>query len=228
VVTFDRFAVNSRSLVPYDDVSPNAPEVTIDGKSLDLNSMPASGERSGAWYQSEPIDLDAGTHPISAGYGDPTTPLRVGVLELAPAADSPAPAAGAPPAVTFRQVNPTRYVAHVQTASAPFFLVFSESYHAGWEAYTEDGPVGQSWYEQSALLTWLFDSSRQSLVAQHDLVNGFANSWYVDKPGSYDIVLEFAPQRLYEAGVVVTIATPLALFALLGMLRLRRKPSQGG
>ncbi|MCL4486896.1 MAG: hypothetical protein M1570_02040 [Chloroflexi bacterium] len=229
-VTLAHFAISSRTFVPFRDVSPSAPEITIDGKRLSLDPMPASADRSGSWFQSGPIDLGAGSHAITAGYGDPTTPFRIGMLELEPVGSTHPAAEDAPaaPAVTFRQINPTRYLVHVQNAAGPFFLVFSESFHAGWQASIQDDQVEQKWYEQSALLSWLFDSSTQRIVPQHDLVNGFANSWYLDKTGSYDVVLEFTPQRLYEAGVWISIATPVIAFAALGALELRKKSRRGG
>ncbi len=65
----------------------------------------------------------------------------------------------------------------------------------------------ERWYEQSSVLSWLFDRSKEQEIPQHYLVNGFANSWFVQQTGTYDIVIEFAPQRLYEAGWMVSLAT---------------------
>ena len=57
------------------------------------------------------------------------------------------------------------------------------------------------------MLTALFDSRSRAELGEHYLVNGYANSWYLDKAGSYDIVIEFTPQRLYEGGWLVSLAT---------------------
>jgi hypothetical protein len=59
-------------------------------------------------------------HSIAVGCADATTPYRT---------------------VTFRDINPTRFVAHVENAIAPFFLVFSESFDASWKARILNGGV---------------------------------------------------------------------------------------
>jgi len=45
------------------------------------------------------------------------------------------------PEITFRKINPTRYVVDVK-AERPFWLVFSESFHAGWKAYGREKKEG--------------------------------------------------------------------------------------
>lgn len=229
IVTLTTFRVSRQTLVPYKDAQPPAPIVSIDGKRIALSPMPASEERTGIWFTSEAVSLGEGNHSIFAGYDDPSTPYRVGVVEIAPASAQPAAPVDAP-AITFRQVNPTRYLVRVDNATAPFFLVFSEAYHAGWLAYLQDGRDRNdaTWYEQSALLSWLLDGGRRTEIPEHALVNGYANSWYIDRIGSYNIVLEFSPQRLYEAGVFVSISTPIVCFLLLGIFWLKRRGSVRG
>jgi hypothetical protein len=227
--TLTAFRVSRQTLVPYKNAQPPAPVVSIDGTRIALTPMPASEERTGIWFTSEAVNLGEGNHSIFAGYDDPTTPYRVGVVEIAPSSARPAAPVNAP-AIAFRQINPTRYLVHVDNATAPFFLVFSEAYHAGWRAYLQDRRDGNdaTWYEQSALLSWLLDGSRRTEISEHALVNGYANSWYVDRTGSYNIVLEFSPQRLYEAGVFVSISTPIVCFLVLGIVWLKRRESMRG
>jgi hypothetical protein len=83
----------------------------------------------------------------------------------------------------FTKENPTKYVVHVN-ASEPFFLIFSESYHKDWVAYV-DGKE----------------------VKDHFMANGYANAWYINKTGVFDIVLEFWPQRLFYVGTTVSLTT---------------------
>jgi hypothetical protein len=184
-----------------------------------------SEEWAGTWFTSHPLNLSEGSHSIFAGYDDTIAPYRIGLVEIVPAQALPLPAASGAPAVSFRQINPTRYLAHVENAVAPFFFVFSESFHVGWQAYVQDGQNARdaTWYEQSALLSSLLDGGKRTEIDDHNLVNGYANSWYVQRKGSYDIVLEFAPQRLYEAGVFATISTPVVCSVLLAALWLKRK-----
>ena len=57
--------------------------------------------------------------------------------------------------------------------------------------------------------------NKGNLIASkdHQVVNAYANGWFVpvdevfnkqDKPVEFDIVLEFYPQRLYEAGMIIS------------------------
>ncbi len=178
----------------------------IDGKDVELS--PASGEGDDVnWFASQELVLAEGNHALMTGYTDPMTPHRVRLVEIAPArkpAHEPNPA----PTIAFRQVNPARYIVNVRNATAPYFLVFAETFDDGWNAYLLSRPsVQPSWYEQSALLAGLIDGGNRVELSEHALVNGYANSWHVDKTGDYDILLEFVPQRLYEGGLLVSLAT---------------------
>jgi len=228
IVTLNQFKISRQALVPYKEAQPTAPSLLIDGKPVALSPMPASDGRTGTWFTSQSFRLSKGNHSILAGYDDSTAPYRVGLAEIVAAKALPAVASNAP-AISFRQINPTRYLAHVENATAPFFLVFSESFHAGWQAYVQNGQDTRDapWYEQSPLFSWMFDSGKRTEIADHHLVNGYANSWYVQRKGSYNIVLEFAPQRLYEAGILVSISTPIVCFILLAVLWLRRSEVRG-
>jgi len=87
------------------------------------------------------------------------------------------------PDFVFEKINPTRYVVNVN-ASYPFFLVFSESYHKDWIAYVDGREV-----------------------EQHLMANGYANAWYINKTGTFDIVLDFLPQKLFYIGSAISLTT---------------------
>jgi hypothetical protein len=105
------------------------------------------------------------------------------------------------PEITFKKINPTRYVVDVKTKK-PFWLVFSESFHAGWKAYMrretgdriqksevrsqrlEDGDrrpeVNEKTKEHwSALVSAWRDKDKRIELTEHQMVNGYANGWYV-------------------------------------------------
>jgi hypothetical protein len=177
------------------------PVVTVDGNPVGLEAKQGEGEN--IWYSSSAIALAAGRHPLTAQFDDPKSVYRVESAEIEPAGEQTAPVEL--PTLQFAKINPTRYRVHVDNAQSPYWLVFGESFHSDWRAYVQ--PHASPWYEPSALLTTLFDSRSRVELGEHYLVNGYANSWYVDKTGSYDIVIEFTPQRLYEAGWLVSLAT---------------------
>ncbi|MBI3742473.1 MAG: hypothetical protein HY257_12060 [Chloroflexi bacterium] len=206
---------------------PAVPTIKIDDRVISLAAMPPSAERSGAWFGSSTITLAAGTHSIASDVDDPTVQDHIAFIEIAPT-ESQKNLAPAPPTISFRQINPTRYAVHVEDARVPFYLVFSDSFHSEWKAYIVSDPLLHSpapqsaWYEQSTLLSQFFDGEMRKEIPDHYQVNGFANSWYADKTGSYDIALEFIPQRLYEVGLIVSITTLLGCITFLFAKFLRK------
>jgi hypothetical protein len=90
------------------------------------------------------------------------------------------------PSITFERVNPTKYIAHVKNATNQFFLVFSEAYHPLWKLYINNEEVSDEY---------------------HFIVNGYANAWYINKTGSFDVILEFWPQKIVHIGSVISSIT---------------------
>jgi hypothetical protein len=122
--------------------------------------------------------------------------------------------AGSPsaaPVLTVEQTSP--WSAHVKvTAESPTFVVLNQAFDAGWRAY--EGSPG-----------WLriFLGSGRS-PAQHFLANGYANGWYIDQPGEYELTLYYWPQTLLYLGIIVSVLT--WVFLLVWYL-LRRKAVRG-
>ncbi len=212
-----------------DQAGPQPPTLLVDGKPVAVTETPAYADP--LRYTTDTLTLSEGKHQVSAAYSNSNSPYAVESIEVEPAA---APSTPVAPTISFESINPTRYRVHVTNARAPYFLVFSENFHAGWTAYIEPAtsslsPDSQSsffhpqrWYEQSALLSALFDGGTRQTLSEHFLVNGYANSWRVDQTGSYDVVIEFVPQRLYEGGLIVSIGTFLGGVFFLGVTWFRR------
>lgn len=101
-----------------------------------------------------------------------------------------------PPDISYTLLNPTKYIVHVANATTPYFLTFSESYDQQWQAFiNERGQTG-----------WL-ESLFQEPVNEHFLGNGYANSWYITKTGTYEITLEYSPQKLFYLGLIISLVT---------------------
>lgn len=96
------------------------------------------------------------------------------------------------PTITYQKIDPTRYEVKIVNATMPFFMVFDENYHSGWQASVEDKLVGDE---------------------NHFIVNGFANCWYINKKGTFTITLKFWPQNLFYAGSAISL-TALILCAV--------------
>ncbi len=109
--------------------------------------------------------------------------------------------------ISYEKINPTRYIAHVNTAE-PFLLVFSEAYHPLWKAYVDGEEI---------------DS-----VPSYS----FVNSFYLDKTGEFDIVIEFIGQRYANYGGIISLISILGVIAFLildwkGYSPLRRHKENG-
>ena len=95
------------------------------------------------------------------------------------------------PEITFQMVNPTNYQIHVNTEQ-PFTLVLSESYHPMWKAYYGE----KNWLE-----AWL---SQPIDEENHLQANGYANAWYIDKVGEYNVTLYFKTQQMFYMGAILS------------------------
>lgn len=123
------------------------------------------------------------------------------------------------PSITFQWINPTKYIVHVKNAKNPYYLILNENFHPGWGAYflskdKKDGGKVVATYSQSHIkeleakndddffsFLAMFDKSLKN-IPEHISVNGYANAWYVDKPGDYTIQIEFIPQRIFMVCIV--------------------------
>lgn len=96
----------------------------------------------------------------------------------------------------WEKVNPTLYHVKINKQDyQPEVLVFSELFDSGWAIN------GQS---------LKLDASK------HILVNSYANGWWLDKPGKYEINLEFMPERIFNIGKIISgTAIILCLILLL-------------
>ena len=61
---------------------------------------------------------------------------------------------------------------------------FSESYHKDWIAYVDGREV-----------------------ESHLMANGYANAWYINKTGTFEIILDFWPQKLFYIGSAISLTT---------------------
>lgn len=61
------------------------------------------------------------------------------------------------------------------------------------------------------------------LEENHLLVNAFANAWYIDQPGSYEVTLEFIPQRIYFLGLWVSFISFVSALGYLGIWLIKQR-----
>jgi len=100
----------------------------------------------------------------------------------------------------------TRYEAVVRRANHPFLLVLSQSFDPNWVVYIEPSATPQPFW-----WTWTHAAVPHRY---HTTVNGFANAWWIDKLGTYRIVIEYWPQRLTDVGFVLCWLMILSCIAI--------------
>jgi len=149
------------------------------------------------------------------------------------------------PKITFVKINPTKYRVKVEGATQPYTLVFSESFHEGWKIYINeltdskinelnnygeilasyfDGEIKEGTHRNIFLDRNTFETWGKKPLPEerHLLVNGYANSWYIkpeDAGGheNYEIIIEFAPQKIFYIGLGISLTTLLGCLGYLGI-----------
>ncbi|MDZ4225269.1 MAG: hypothetical protein U1C49_00320 [Candidatus Andersenbacteria bacterium] len=123
-----------------------------------------------------------------------------------------------PAKVDFEIIMPTKKLARIKSATTPFYLNMSESYHDQWRLMMDNDKV------RGKLASWVPWAVPDAIANEHHYkLNSFLNGWYVDTnelcvrqnlcrqnaDGSYDMdmVIEFWPQRWFYLGLIISGAT---------------------
>jgi hypothetical protein len=137
--------------------------------------------------------------------------------------------------LTFKRINPTKYLVKITDAKLPFWLVFNEGFSNNWKLYAfkqknkdrrplfdiiesypdlnikEAKPSGEFNAED---IKWLW---KKPLNIKNYIVNGYANGWYIEPKklglgNEVILIIYFLPQSIFYLGLSVSI---LALFGCL-------------
>jgi hypothetical protein len=87
--------------------------------------------------------------------------------------------------VKYQKISSTEYIVSVENNYKPFYLLLAESYDDGWKAF--------------------INGKEQIPDKYHFIIAGFANGWYLDKAGHFNIRLYFQPQKNYDIGLAVYV-----------------------
>ncbi len=98
------------------------------------------------------------------------------------------------PQITYKKINPTKYIVDINSAKNDYMLVLSELFNQGWVATVSDG----------------------TKINDHYLVNTYANGWWINKRGNYQITLDYVPQKFLDIGKL--ISTSVFAFCVFGIL----------
>lgn len=137
----------------------------------------------------DPIFLSKGYHTIR--FSVPEHSLGVYLKRVVPEVDNQLE-------ISYQRISSSECHIGIRNASKPFLLVFSDSYDEGWEAYYGDLKYVMIW------------SPKDKLIDDHFQVNGYANAWYIDKTGTFEITLYFVPERALSISLVISAVAILA------------------
>ncbi len=141
------------------------------------------------------------------------------------------------PTITYQQINPTKYKVIVSNANVPFFLIFSEKFHASWKAYITDaegqkpkvqesyfgGTIQEAYHKNIFINMKTFETLNLKSIPekQHFSVNGYANGWYIIPANAkgaknYEIVVEMTQQRAAYLGLGISMLS-IVIFIVYGV-----------
>lgn len=138
-----------------------------------------------------------------------------------------------PKKIDFELNSPTKKTLHIKGATTPFYLAMSEAYHPQWRLIFNNGKV-------KGINSWA-PSAKPDAVPNEDHIklNDFQNGWFVDvdkyckeqnlctrnADGSYDMEMltEFAPQRYFYIGLIISGMTLLACLGFLSVHYYKRR-----
>ncbi|HET7098889.1 MAG TPA: hypothetical protein VFI61_01490 [Patescibacteria group bacterium] len=87
------------------------------------------------------------------------------------------------PEIEFNRLNFTKYRVTVKGAKSPYLLVLSDLYDSGWAVYSDNIELD---------------------TKNHFLVNGYANAWWIDKNGDYNLDIVYKPQQVLSIGYKIS------------------------
>jgi len=147
------------------------------------------------WKHVGPIPLDAGSHEIRVRGNGKIDFDQMMIYSLKEKEERPfvgdlfKPKYS--PMISYKRINPGKYIVHVQNSSGPFILVFSESYHPLWKAY--------------------IDGEERSPIPVYSIINGF----FINRTGDFDVTISFTGQRYADLGLRISGVTLVVVLAIL-------------
>ena len=182
--------------------------IRIDGAAVEVRLRGgADAARTGLTIEpcGEPVTLDASAHEVRTARGLDTgididrLVLRADAPTRDPNRDGGATSDPAAPAVELLSNRRDGATVRIDAADGSFWLVLSESLSSGWEA-----------------------SSRDAVISQPTMVNGYANGWLVT-PGDSEVVtidLRWTPQRsVWWTSALSLLFAAVCLLALIAAAR---------
>jgi hypothetical protein len=143
------------------------------------------------------VALGAGSHTLVAeGAFEPDS------VQLSNGEPRSSTAASPAPAVSFQARGDGGYLVHVRGATGPYYLVTGQNVEPGWRARIGGSSLGPA-----------------------QVLDGYSAGWRIDRPGTYDVLVSYGPQRTYDIALLISgiaIAGAMCVLLLAGWRRWRR------
>ncbi|MBI4039608.1 DUF3367 domain-containing protein, partial [Candidatus Daviesbacteria bacterium] len=99
------------------------------------------------------------------------------------------------PQVKYEKLSPTKYLVSIDNVDRNTPLVLQDKFSPSWKVYRNDDNGYNLW------ATW---GKKPILENNHQIANGYGNVWWLQTPGSYDLIIEYWPQRLFYLGFFIS------------------------
>ncbi len=98
--------------------------------------------------------------------------------------------------ITFKKINPTKYMINIQDATQPYTLFLAQNYSPEWKIQVQRTKT----------------KNKDLLGSSHFLASGETNGWQINPEDvgnetNYVLVIEYWPQRLFSIGGIISILT---------------------
>lgn len=131
-----------------------------------------------------------------------------------------------PPTIAVNRVNQTKYIVTVTNAKNPYFLTFFEQFDPDWKVYSMNtvhsknyGSTGDKVLERGLFDTWF---TKPIASINHFTANGYMNGWFIDKMGSYSIIIEYEPQKQFYQGILISFVAVIGIIGFLVVKKMKK------
>ncbi|MBI1911580.1 MAG: hypothetical protein HYS21_06225 [Deltaproteobacteria bacterium] len=192
----------------------------VDRINIVLDSRSITAERTGNIFKSN-TNIPAGIHTFKYNGNDRSSTMLLEITGIRKE-DGENPQIEE---VEIEKISPSKYIVKTGArANEPFWLVFNEAFNEGWKAYIT--PSAKERIKEAAIAHMPdFGFSSGEELRHHYMVNGYANAWWVDKPGT-PIIIEFTPHRKFTTGVFMSIASGVISFIFVPFYGIAKKKSE--
>jgi len=108
------------------------------------------------------------------------------------------------PEISFKKINPTKYEVNIINAKSPYFLNLLQSYNQNWKVFDKNG-------------------KKLILEDNHFVSDGYANSWQINKLGTYKLFIEFDTQIKVGRIIFWTTVFAILIILILAIINFRKK-----